>query len=250
MADLRASGVNPLLALGAGGASTPSGSTASSSNPGSAQASAGMASSGIASPTPFPGVSAGMATAAQIRLNDAATERTTAEAEKTRAEKLEIEARTPTYAVSMDQARQNIERSKQEILESTERIKKILQETATSEATATNIAQQTTNLKAELPRIEATIQQLKGILQLNDAQRIQALSAAGLSTDQAREVTQRIKANLPEMERQAIGIKNILGETQLPQAFIQQRAQESLVGRIGTYLRALNPIAGLLHLAK
>lgn len=250
MADLRGAGVNPLLALGAGGASTPGGSTASSSSPSGSNASAGMASSGIASPVPFGNVAAGMATASQIAVNEAQAGKIKAETEEVKARTPvhpatigEIEARTATYAV-------NIQKTQQDIKESESRILKILQETETSSATAQNLAQQTINLKAELPRIEATIAQLKGLNNLNEAQRIQALTHAGLNKEQAAEVTQRIKANLPDMERAYRTIENQIKGTMVSGAQNAENAQNSFVGMMGTYLRAINPINAILNTAR
>lgn len=192
MQDLQVSGINPMLAYGAGGASSPSGSTASSSTPSGAHASAGMASSGIASPTPYD-IPAGMSNAAQASLRIEEAERVKAETEKLKAERNEIEARTPTHAV-------NIQATIQGMKESEERIRKIIQDTQTSHNSAQNIAQQTENLKAQLPQIEAHIKQLKALTTLNYEQAKAAGASANLSEGQYKEVIQRIHENLPAVE--------------------------------------------------
>lgn len=234
--DLTAAGINPLLAIGAGGASTPAGATGSGGIPSGAHASAGMTSSGIANPAPFAGIAAGMTTASQIAMNNAAAERTTAEVDKVKAEADEIRARTPTHAVSIDVMKQNI-------AESIERIQKIIQETETSAATATNLQQQTTNLKALLPQIDATVANLK-------AMTTKAQAETGLATAQTSHVKQQVDANLPALEAAVKELHRQNIAMQQPTLQMDTSVQgHGFIGALAATMRALNPFNNFLQSA-
>lgn len=264
MQDLTAAGINPLLAIGAGGASTPVGSTASSSipsgatasgsNPSGAHASAGMASSGIANPMPFMGVTAGLANASQAALNYKTAELRQEEIERTRAETKrtqtdtgrieaetgEIGERTKTYAV-------NIAATIQGIHESQTRIFKIIQETETSGATAQNIAQQTRNLQETVPVLQQTVQHLKAMTTTQGTQ--SALNLSGIKKNNAEisEITQRVKANLPALEAAIKELERQRAVIQQPTLEMQNSVNgQSYIGALGATLRALNPFADFL----
>lgn len=216
--DLRNAGINPLLAWSGGGASTPTATAAQS----------GIASAGIAPIPMMHSMSQAAANASQVAVNDASAKKLDAEADRTRAEQKEIEARTPTYAVTMDKMRQDI-------TESTQRIQKIIQETETSAASAANIAQQTTNLKAALPQIEATINQLKAVAAKNWAE-------TGLTQAQHAEVTQRVKANLPAIEAALGELRRQNMKIEQPTLEMQHGATgHGFIGALATTLKALNP---------
>lgn len=215
VADLQAAGLNPMLSAMHGGASTPPGSGAMA-NPRAVSASGNIQ----------------IHSAAQLQNINADTEVKNAEAE-------EIRARTPTHGV-------NIERMKQEINESVERIQKIHSDIKVGTSSAAHLDQQVTNLKAQLPQIAASVEQLKMLTNLNEAQAIQAVTAAGLNEAHAKEIVQKIHANLPALEREMQRLEIAIKGMSMPGHMANEAAQSSLVGQIGAYLRALVPLQGVM----
>lgn len=138
-ADMKAAGINPMLAVSQGPASTP---TASMALPHSSLVSGGA------------NRSVQYQTAAQVDLAQAT-------ADKTRAEADEIRERTPTHGVERELKGHQSAEIRQKIEESKERIEKLLREQVHLTASAENINQQTANLKAEIPRIREIVVQLK-----------------------------------------------------------------------------------------
>lgn len=244
MLDLKAAGLNPLLAIPQG-AGAGHGAVAKMDAPNAAMAqgaagSAGMASSGIASPASYPGTQAGLHSASQIAVNDAIAIRTAAEADKIKAEEEEVRARIPTHAV-------NIAKMQQEIGESAMRIEKIIAETTQSEATAKNIAQQTINLQAAIPHIQASIKQLQALTTLNYAQARERGTASSLNEAQYANLKQITAQNLPALIAASTNLQITAQKLAQPGQERASEAQESFIGHLGAYLRAINPIANILN---
>lgn len=244
MQDLQLGGINPLLAAGPGqGAQIGSGG----------QASSGMASSGIASPTPFHSVQAGLTSAAQADAIAAQEDLTRANTAKTQAEEKEIIARTPVHEATIDQMRQNIEQSKNLIV-------KMIQETETSAATAQNLHQQTTNLRELIPQIQATVDQLRAHTKLTGAQTTltgaqtglakahttQSAATTSLTTEEEREVTQRIKANLPKLEAALMELNRQKDLRDQPRQMQAESVADSFIGSLSATMQALNPFANII----
>lgn len=231
VADLKAADLNPMLAYGHG-ASTVGGGSA--------------ASSGTASPGGGPDLAGGAQAGTAAAVNTAILERTKAETARLGAETKEIEARTPTHEVTRESLTQGIAESK-------ERIQKIIQETATSGASARNIEQQTVNLKETVPQIRAQVDQLKTLAGLNVAHITQAgaqtgalRALQGLTTEQAAEVQQRVKANLPALEN---ALKELERQSQIlmmPGRHQQSAVSEGYLGALSATLRALNPFSDFI----
>lgn len=135
-ADMKAAGINPMLAVSQGPASTPQ-----------------VSKMHIPSP-PGMGASAQMQTAAQVDLTNATSE-------KTKAEAAEIRERTPTHGMDRELKGHQMAEIRQKIGHSAMEIEEIIAKTEHYTASADNVKQQTQNLKAILPQIRETITQLK-----------------------------------------------------------------------------------------
>lgn len=232
--DMREAGLNPMLSF-AQHPTTPSGAAASGSPASSTAASGPAASSGIAgAPSRKFDMAASMQTASQIQVNDAIEERTRAEADKTRAEELEIKERTPTHQVTRD-------KMKQEIEQSVEMVKKIMAETTTQAMTAVNIDQQTKNLKALIPQIEATVDNLKAHTKLHGAQTGLAHAQAGQAKAHTAEINQKVAENLPKLEAALLNLQRVERNMAMPGRAQDESVQDSYLGSLGATLRALNP---------
>lgn len=217
-ADMKAAGLNPMLAYHQGGAGAPTGAAASS---GAIHASGGN-----------PQMQAAMQSASQIAVNYALQDKIEAEA-------AEVRERTPTHGV-------NIDRMKQEIIESVERIEKLRQDVRTGASSAAHMEQQVRNLQEQIPQIRAATRQLKTLAELNEAQAIQQLTASGLNEAHAKEVLQRVKQNLPEIEREMMALEKTAMQMAQPGHMADEAAKSSFVGQLGAYLRALLPLGGLM----
>lgn len=238
--DLAAAGLNPILAMQHAGAPMGSGASAS----GAPTASGSAASSGVAgTPARSNAYSAAMQSASQIDVNEAVAERTRAERDKIIAEEQEVRERTPTHAVTR-------ESMQQQIRESITRIDKLIQETKTSETTAANIAQQTVNLKAIIPQIEATIKNLHAQTKLAGAQTTLAGAQAGQAIAHTGEINQRVKENLPALEKALGELKRVQMQMEMPGRAQQESVQDSYIGSLGATLRALNPFNDFFRSAK
>lgn len=215
VADLKAAGLNPMLSAMHGGASTPG--------------------AAMAQPSGGNPVEAGFASASQA----ADVKLKTAAADKTEAETAEVKARTPTYAVTMDKLRQDISQSVEEI-------NRIRAGTVREYASAGQASQQTENLAAMLPHIQASITQLQSLSKLNDAQVGQSLASAGLSRAETSKVMQLVRENLPVLERELKTLERTAAQLRQPGQLQDASVHDSFVGSLGAVLRALNPLNNFL----
>lgn len=220
--DMRNAGLNPMLSFGQH-PTTPSGAVASG----------GQASAGIAgSPGSKMDFAASMATASQIEVNKAQADKLGAEADEARErtknydpQRREIEAKIPMHE-------EQVNLMKQQIGESAVRIEKIWEEVTQVKASAANITQQTKNLIETVPLIKSQIAQLRALAAKESAE-----------TD---EIKQRIKANLPGLERTLGDIEVLAEQMKQPNRANQERAADSFTGQLGAYLREINPLQGFI----
>lgn len=246
--DLIAAGLNPMLSAKFGGASTPQGAMSINQNP----VEAGTRAAAQASST--------MGVTTQIQNTQAHTALLNAEAEKAAAEKLEIEARTPTHPM-------NIAATSQNIMESQQRIRNMIADIDRIDATTFNLNQQSQNLMELVPQIQATVRNLeqmtktgaaqaglygaqKGLVEtqmpLAAAQTAQHYASAGLQRTETQEVQQRINQNLPELQRALLNLERVSEEMKMPARQNDESVASSFIGALSATLKALNPFAGIM----
>jgi len=129
--------------------------------------------------------------------------------------------------------------TRQHVQESMQRVKTLIATEAREYASADQSRQAVANMQAELPRIEADITRLRAATQ-------ESLQRAGLSEAQASEVVQRVKANLPELQRAFEEFKVKLEGLKVPGAQTTAAVQDSFIGMLSSYMRAMIPINNLL----
>lgn len=211
VSDLRRAGLNPMLAFQQGGAGTPG-----SGNP-------GTGSGYSSSPGSSFGAGAHSAVQAQVAMSQVDLNR--AAADKTRAEEANIREATPSHAVSRDKMAQEIAtlKSKSEDLL----------------ASAAHHLASAGQAKAQAGLIGELITQARATVQHLTAQA--DLARAGKS-----EIDQRVRANLPDMQRALQEIEKYHKELQNPQREQDRAAHDRFTGSLGALIRSLTGLGALV----
>lgn len=207
VADMQAAGINPMLAFQQGPASSPTPQMA----------------------LPHPSMVTGGFQGSRQQQTAAQTELLQSEADRTRADADRIRSTTPV----------NIDMMRQQISESIERIRDIQASVTERTASAARQFQQVQNLRAELPRIKADTERL-----VQHARNFIANTA--LQTAQEKEAQQRIKQNLPEIERLQRDLNLMIEKLTVPGKELDADLRTSFVGILGSYMRALLPMGSIV----
>lgn len=207
-ADMQAAGINPMLAVHQGGASTPQAGQIKPVTPPAAQSNQQLQ------------------TAAQTELIQA-----TADKERATAENLR--------GIEREHKGASIEQMQQQISESMERIMDIRASVGERTASAARQHQQVENLRAELPRIKADtariVEQMKNFA-----------ANTSLTGTQEKEAQQRIKQNLPEIERLQRDLQLAISRIQQPGHELDADVRQSFIGILGKYIQAVVPAIPLI----
>lgn len=203
--DLSTAGLNPMLSIMQGAASTPPG--------------AGFPAQ---QPKPFSPVNVG----GTAKIQTAATiNNLNAQTEKLQADTAEVRERTPTHGVEREFTAHRSAEIRQAISESAMRIEKIIEETTYTQNSAANIKQQTQNLKEAIPQIRQTV----NLLEEQTGETKQRLSAR----------LPQIQRELQELERLYRTMEMPGRETDETYA---ARSAGAILRSIGNALRSLNPL--------
>lgn len=208
--DMQAAGINPMLAFQQGGASSP--------QPTMALPHSSLVSGGANASKQYQ-------TSPQVKLLEATTDKTAAEA-------AEVRARTPTHGTAIDKMQQDIR-------ESIERIQDLRASVQERTASAGRQYQQTENLRAELPRIKADTTRI-----LEQAKLF--IADTRLTTAQEKEAQQRIRADLPDLEKIHRDLIIAIQRIEQPGKELDADARQSFLGILGHYLHRLIPLGGIV----
>lgn len=216
--DMKAAGLNPMLAYHSGPATAGQGSAASASSTspsGGYSPSVGRSNAFIQT----------LQSAAQIKNIEADTDVKHATAEN-------IREGVPTHQVTRDFMAQQIEESKQKVQHS-------LQDIENLKATERLTNQQLNNLQETIHQIRATVKNLK-------AHTTQLTAQTGLTVAQETEAQQRIKANIPAMEQALKDLEIATRLRNVPREEQDRAAHDRFTGALGALIRSLTGIGSYL----
>lgn len=226
--DMEAAGLNPMLAYSQGGASTPQVQQAPVVNP------MGDMPRSLAS------AAGAMTTYAQI-------EKMQSEADKARAEADEARARIPVHGENVEVLRQNVKESIGRLERMQDEMALLRQQTATSAASADHMRAMVRKIDLELPNLQQTLKLLK-------AQTTQTGALTGQTIEETNLLRQKLKENLPALERQLGVLEQTIRQMSLPGHEQQQSIRESAGGivmhALGEVLRNLVPFGVFLPIGR
>lgn len=207
--DMQLAGLNPMLAVSQGGASSPAGSTYS-----------GV----LAHPSMVSGSASGsvqLQTAAQTDLLRSASDKTRAEAENIRADTL-------NKPLTGDALRQQVQ-------ESITRVDTLKSQTKLNVASASQANANADKLREEVVNVRAT-------LKLIGAQTEESLQRAGLTSVESQKVMQYIRAGLPDLQARGLYLENRGKDLGMHQKVQEAGLYSTYLGSVATFLKGMSPL--------
>lgn len=207
MADMKAAGLNPMLASHLGGGSTPSGGQASGSFAGSPGSS-----------SPRTGGSGDITSAGALKLMEAQADTERARAENIRADTLN----KPKEGARLDQL----------VVESQESVRKMINEINLIRQSERSSAAQESEYRQRVRNMQAELQKVEPAIALMRAQLMESGQRAATGRAEEQKLWNEAKANLPQIERLMAELRLEFQKLETPGRINESTFQESVLGKL------------------